>query len=183
MTEFSYSTPQLILKKLVELLITHNISYNSRKIIKPYELDIYLPDYNLAFEYDGLYWHKEEDDVRKDKICKDNNIVLIRIKGIPKNIFGINYEKYIKEEFIKNLNLINEVCDKKISSILVNKTNISSCYDEILTKQKVIEICNSYNNYWIFQKEQKRIYQRLRSLNKLEEYTSHMKRKFKQKII
>ena len=64
---------------------------------------------------------------------------------------------------------------------MVNETNISSCYDEILTKQKVTEICNSYYNYWEFQKEQKRIYQRLRSLNKLEKYTSHMKRKFKQK--
>jgi len=30
---------------------------NDRTIIKPYEIDIYLPDYKLAIEYNGLYWH------------------------------------------------------------------------------------------------------------------------------
>ena len=32
---------------------------NSRGIIAPQELDIYLPDHNLAVEYCGLYWHGE----------------------------------------------------------------------------------------------------------------------------
>jgi hypothetical protein len=30
---------------------------NTRKVISPLELDIYLPDYNIAIEYNGLYWH------------------------------------------------------------------------------------------------------------------------------
>lgn len=32
---------------------------NSRSIIKPYELDIFLPKYNFAIEFNGLYWHSE----------------------------------------------------------------------------------------------------------------------------
>jgi hypothetical protein len=32
---------------------------NSKKIIPPLELDIYLPDRHLAFEFNGLYWHSE----------------------------------------------------------------------------------------------------------------------------
>lgn len=40
------------------------IIINSRKIIKPYELDIYIPEFNLAFEFNGLYWHSE---LYKDK--------------------------------------------------------------------------------------------------------------------
>lgn len=28
-----------------------------RKILKPYEVDLYLPSHNLCIEYDGLYWH------------------------------------------------------------------------------------------------------------------------------
>ena len=32
---------------------------NSKKIIEGYELDIYLPDLKLAFEFNGVYWHNE----------------------------------------------------------------------------------------------------------------------------
>ena len=31
--------------------------YNSRHIIPPYELDVYIPDKNIAIEYCGIYWH------------------------------------------------------------------------------------------------------------------------------
>ncbi len=33
---------------------------NNRKIIYPLELDMVLPDYKLAIEYDGVYWHSDE---------------------------------------------------------------------------------------------------------------------------
>ena len=35
----------------------------SRDVIPPYELDIYVKELNLAFEYNGSYWHQynEED--------------------------------------------------------------------------------------------------------------------------
>ena len=32
---------------------------NTRTVIGPKELDIYLPELNIAFEYCGLYWHSE----------------------------------------------------------------------------------------------------------------------------
>lgn len=32
---------------------------NTRRIISPFELDIYLPDHNVAIEFNGLYWHSE----------------------------------------------------------------------------------------------------------------------------
>jgi very-short-patch-repair endonuclease len=77
-----FSTPQLILKFLVSKIFnTNNILYNTRKIIKPYELDIFLPDFNLAFEYDGIHWHKDKKDVDelKNEMCEKLNIQLIRI--------------------------------------------------------------------------------------------------------
>jgi hypothetical protein len=40
-----------------------NILTNNRTLIKPYEIDILLPDYNLCIEYCGLYTHR--DDVLK----------------------------------------------------------------------------------------------------------------------
>jgi hypothetical protein len=47
------------------------------------ELDIYLPDIKVAFEYNGTYWHSKEKtkitDRIKNKICKEKNIKLITI--------------------------------------------------------------------------------------------------------
>ena len=57
---------------------------NSKKIINPYELDIYLPDLKLAFEFNGLFWHCEyqrADDfhLMKTELCEKQRIQLIHI--------------------------------------------------------------------------------------------------------
>lgn len=52
--------------------------------LAPYELDIFIPKYQLAIEYDGVYGHSDEKgmarDKRKNKVCLDNGITLIRIR-------------------------------------------------------------------------------------------------------
>ena len=54
-----------------------------------YEMDMYLEDQKIAIEYDGIYGHSKPDgiarDVRKNKVCADNNVTLIRIRehGCP----------------------------------------------------------------------------------------------------
>jgi very-short-patch-repair endonuclease len=57
---------------------------NDRKAIRPYELDIYIPDKRIAIEYDGIYRHSFEEvkkrDELKDQLCKEKGIRLIRIK-------------------------------------------------------------------------------------------------------
>ena len=74
---------------------------NTKHIIPNKELDIYLPNLKLAFEYDGTYWHadprfyKENDliwhkkvtadeiwkrDMEKDILCNQYKIKLIRVK-------------------------------------------------------------------------------------------------------
>lgn len=48
------------------------------------ELDCYNPDLKVAIEYDGVRWHKSDKkqivDEKKNRICKENNIHLIRIR-------------------------------------------------------------------------------------------------------
>lgn len=60
--------------------IKNNYNYeiveNSREIIKPYELDIYLPKLKIAFEFNGLYWHNElylEKNYHLNKTCSCEN--------------------------------------------------------------------------------------------------------------
>jgi uncharacterized protein YacL (UPF0231 family) len=67
-----------------DLGITH-IKHRERKIIGNKELDIYLPDFNLAIEYNGLFWHSEkmmEDyhyHFKKQQLCLQKGIGLITI--------------------------------------------------------------------------------------------------------
>lgn len=74
-------------KEICKFLIDNNINIETKKrnIIPPFEIDIYLPDYNIAIEYDGLYWHSDEciDDkyyhLNKTNLCKEKGIQLIHI--------------------------------------------------------------------------------------------------------
>ncbi len=73
-------------RELAEWLQSLNIKVitNTRTIIKG-ELDIFLPDYNLAIEYNGLYWHCElggkdiNYHLNKTNQCEENNIRLLMI--------------------------------------------------------------------------------------------------------
>ncbi len=58
---------------------------NSRSIIKPLELDIYLPELNLAIEYNGTWFHSSNSGTSKtyhldkSKRCREKGIRLIHI--------------------------------------------------------------------------------------------------------
>lgn len=73
-------------KEVQDFLNNNNIQYltNDRTIIPPYEVDIYIPSYNLAIEINGLYWHsdiyKEKEYHRmKTNLCEEKNIKLVHI--------------------------------------------------------------------------------------------------------
>lgn len=61
-----------------------DIEIKNKSIYKPYEIDIYIPSKNLAFEYNGLYWHSEfnkpkDYHLKKSEACKNVGIQLIHI--------------------------------------------------------------------------------------------------------
>ncbi len=56
----------------------------NEKLIKPYEVDIYLPELKLAFEFNGLYWHSDlyksrDYHFNKHKMCFDLGVELFQI--------------------------------------------------------------------------------------------------------
>lgn len=60
------------------------IIFNSRKIIPPLELDIYIPELQVAFEFNGTYWHNDNFKNlnyhdNKSNRCKENNIKLLHV--------------------------------------------------------------------------------------------------------
>lgn len=67
-----------------DILDEYNIEYicNSRDIINPKELDIYIPSKNLAIECNGIYWHSNKDPkyhVNKYKLCEYKGVQLFTI--------------------------------------------------------------------------------------------------------
>jgi hypothetical protein len=168
----AFSTPQMILNQLIKEVFKVETSYNNRKIIYPLEIDIFIEEYGLGFEYNGGYWHKN-DTVDKISICKEKGILLININQKTRK-----YEDDIKKDLCENLKIINEKLNKQITEkeILSQKVNYDEIY-KIENMEDIKKICDSYVDYSTFLKENTQIVRILRKRGILKELTSHMKRK------
>lgn len=104
---------------------------HNRNIIKPNEIDIFIPNKDIGIEYDGLIWHSERYKtdpmyhLNKTEECKKKGIRLIHIfedewlekedivKSIITNILGVSENKINAESCI-----IKEVTSKKANEFL-----------------------------------------------------------------
>lgn len=108
---------------------------NLNSIIPPYSLDIYIPEKNLAIEFNGLYWHSEKyknKNYHLDKtlLCRESGIDLIHvweddwelrgeiIKSIISNRLGVTSRRvYARNCKIKE-------CNNHATSEFLNKNHI-----------------------------------------------------------
>jgi len=112
------------------------IIINSKKIIPPYELDIYLPDLKLSFEFNGVYWHNELNKsnnyhFNKTNLCLERNIQLIHIyeddwvykQDIVKSMILNKLNKTSNKIFARKCE-IREIDNNKIVRYFLNKNHI-----------------------------------------------------------
>ena len=104
-----------------------DILYNYRELGR--ELDIYIPNLKLAFEFNGLYWHSElfksnNYHLQKTELCEENGIQLIHI-----------YEDdwIYKNDIVKSM-ILNKL-GKTENKIDFNKCEISEITDNKLVKE------------------------------------------------
>lgn len=107
------SIPQLMLKDILEYIFDEKSSFNDRKEIYPLEIDCFFKKYKIGWEYDGRYFHTDENDELKNKICEEKGIYLFHIN--EKNSNFRDYEKNIKEQLISQLIQINSLTNKEIT--------------------------------------------------------------------
>ena len=82
MSGTSYSEKQIV--DFIKSIYNGDVIENSKKIISPKELDIYIPSKNLAIEFDGLHWHDENHienryHLNKTLACNEKGIDLIHV--------------------------------------------------------------------------------------------------------
>lgn len=78
------SGPEKEIAKYLEEVLGYELVTSDRQMIKPYELDIYIPEIRTAVEFNGNYWHSaERKDIeyhqRKSLMALHNKIRLIHI--------------------------------------------------------------------------------------------------------
>lgn len=115
-------------KEIIDFIDNINIQNNTRSIVPPYELDIYIPDYKLAIEYNGLYWHGKHDrnyHLNKTKRCAENGIQLL-------HIFENEWIDPIKQDIWKSI--INGKLGRN-NRIFARKTEVKEITDNKLVRQ------------------------------------------------
>jgi hypothetical protein len=113
------------------------IEIRNRTILKPKELDIYIPSKQIAIEYNGLRWHSEE--FNKDKLYHLN-------KTLECNNKGIKLLQIFEDEFIEHKDIVLN----KISHILGIQQNLPKimgrkCKVEIISKDIAEQFLNDYH--------------------------------------
>jgi ssDNA-binding Zn-finger/Zn-ribbon topoisomerase 1 len=107
-----FSNYELELGDFIESIVgKENVIRNDRSVLNGNELDIYIPSKNIAFEFNGIYWHSEvritdkNYHLNKTNICLKQNIQLIHI---------------FEDEWVNK----NEICKSRIKNLLNDSKRI-----------------------------------------------------------
>lgn len=67
-----YSYEEKDLLKYISEIYNGNILENNKKVLDGQEIDIYLPDLKIGFEFNGDYWHMNPKFHKKDEILEQS---------------------------------------------------------------------------------------------------------------
>lgn len=140
-----------------------NIHHNRRKLIPPYEIDIYLPDYNIGIECNPAYTHNSSNvnpwceesmnsryHLMKTELAESNSIFLIHLFG-----YQWKHKREIIESIMRNL-LKKNTLRIFARNTHIQEVDIEAC-KEFLNKNHLKGSCNSsvrlglyYNNDLVY---------------------------------
>lgn len=157
MVNLSFSVPQIITRQITEYLFNQKCEYNTRRIISPYELDVYFPDLKIAFEYDGKGWH-QNDEVDKIKLCEEKGIFLIKLFERSRR-----FKEDIQNYLLENLEGINTWCKTEITEEQILLFDEPIDFPKLFTEEE-LEILRG-NDVKFLIKNYKNLYQKYRRYN------------------
>lgn len=134
-TPYCSSYREIEIKNFIKSIYNGNIIENNRQIIKPKELDIYIPSKKVAIEFDGLFWHStfQRDDLDAKTLHYNKTIECEKL--------GIRLIHIFEDEWINK----QEICKSIIASALgIYKRKIFARKCEI--KEVPLIIANDFLN-------------------------------------
>lgn len=149
LTKENFDLKKSFLESIVEdFLKSNNINFekHNRQLIKPLELDFYIPEYNLALEVNDIFTHNStlgcfnkppksiDYHFRKTELCKNKNIRLIHL-----------YEPHLydRHKWLILQDIILHACEKS-KKIMARNTDI--IIDKAINYKKFFED-NNINGY------------------------------------
>ena len=160
--QFERSKYEEELGKFLEEL---NIDFNkgNRDIIKPLELDIYIPSHKLAIEFNGDYWHSDlfkdpNYHQMKSNLCFDKGIELIHIFEYEWLSNKDKLKIYLKDKLINPTEYdsgeIKEISEEDANKFLKENSlgpiNHSDLYLSLCYNEEIIELISlSRSNHTI----------------------------------
>lgn len=156
--ERKISLPEKTLLFYIQRSIKNVVANYKDKTLDKFEIDIYLSDYKIGIEYDGIYGHSTSSgvkrDVKKNILCKENGIKLIRVRefGCPKTDFA--YKEYMikkDEKFSRTLKNVLSIVEK-LTKIEIpfneedynNKKDLGEIYSLIDYSEKANSLAYKY---------------------------------------
>lgn len=136
MQEHLSSQAERDIEQFITTIYDGEIITNTRSIISPLELDIYIPEFNFAIEYCGVFWHSEQQgkDRQYHKIkyqkCNDLNIQLLTI---------------FSDEWEENSNLIKQTILHKLKLDITTSVYARNCKVTLPSKQEKSGFLNQYH--------------------------------------
>ena len=124
-------------QRVINLLNQHQIIYetNTRQVIKPLELDIYIPSKHLAIEVNGVYWHSDLNG-------KDKNYHLNKTLECEKQ--GIQLLQFWDIEIENQWNIIQSMI---LSKLEIYQTRIGARKCKVIQVPNMIEKCFLNENH------------------------------------
>ena len=107
-----------------------DIELRNRSIIAPQELDIFIPSYNIAIEFNGVYWHSSRFvnmnyHATKTAKCLDEGIQLIHVWSNDWD----NKKPIVKSVILSKLGFTNKLMARKCNIIMVKSEDAKPFYD------------------------------------------------------
>lgn len=124
----SYSISQEQVKEYVLSLGFSSVEINTKSILGPKELDIYIPERSFAIEFNGNYWHNER--------CKDKDYHWNKTKECQER--GIQLFHIFSDEWKLKKNIVKSMIRHRLGKT-ENKIRASKCKLVPINSKSIIE--------------------------------------------
>ena len=104
-----YLGKQKKLHNIIREIYDGKIIENDRKTLPHCEIDIYLPDLKLGFEFNGTYWHMDKRKFKKDDVNKISNMTAEEIWERDRNKLELAKQNGIEIMVVKEIDFDNDL--------------------------------------------------------------------------